>query len=102
MATAKGIDLTEDLELKIVDGDFKVSYSDQNHIWLIIKAYLGAFKQFPLVGVGVDYYLSSAGKKQELKRNISVQIDADGFTDIRFRIENNDFEVDATRILEAE
>lgn len=100
MANVKDIDLTDDLELKIIDGDFKVSESDQNHILLIVKAYLGAFKQFPLVGVGVDLFIASTGQQQILRRNIAVQLEADNYGDILVGVTGNDqYTIDAERIL---
>ena len=102
MATAKDIDLTDDLELRIEDGDFKVSESDQNHILLIVKTYLGAFKQYPLVGVGVDYFLSSSGQQQVLRRNITVQLKADSFTSVEIDANDNTYAINAKRILEVD
>lgn len=99
MATAKDIDLEDDLDLKIVNGDFIVANSDQNHIINICKANIGAFKQFPLLGVGIDNYIGSVGQKQILKRAISVQLESDGFKVNRIETRNeDDYYIDANRI----
>lgn len=99
MATAKDIDLTEDLDLNIVIGDFKVSESDQNHIINICKVNVGGYKQFPLLGVGIDSYVGSVGQQQLLKRSISVQLESDGFKINEIKIKEGDnYYIDAERI----
>lgn len=100
MATdnVKDIDLTDALDLKIANGDFVVSDSDQNHILLIIKSYLGAFKQFPLVGVGIDYFRSSNGQQSAIKRSISVQLEYDSYSNIETIVnKDNTFYITAKR-----
>jgi len=99
MANVKDIDFNESFELKIANGDFVLSDSDQNHIMLITKSYLGAFKQYPLIGVGVDYYQASTGQQQVLKRNIKVQLESDSYqvTDVKI-LANDTYYIDAKRI----
>ena len=75
----KDININEDFELEILNGDFKVDESDKNHIQLIIRTYLGAWKEFPRVGCGIDYYMASSGQETILKRNIAVQLAADNY-----------------------
>jgi len=72
-------DLAEDFDLIIENGDFRVADSDQNHVLLIIKTFLGSFKQFPLVGMGIDQELASTGRQQVIKRNMRVQLNNDGY-----------------------
>lgn len=79
MATAKDIKLTDSLDLDIVNGDFKISESDQTHIILLMKTYQGSWKQFPLVGLGIDYYIASSGSRNLLKRAMTVQMEADDY-----------------------
>lgn len=103
MAYVKDILFNEDFDLIIKDGDFKVAESDENHIALIIKTYLGAWKEYPLVGVGIDMYLASSGNENLLKRNISVQLAADNYkvNKIQMNTTSNtgfEFSVDAQRI----
>ena len=95
----KDIDIEENtFELRIVDGDFKLAESDQNHIMLLTKAYLGAFKQFPLVGVGIDYFISSSNQSQIIKRNIAVQLESDSYNKITIDIDRDTYSIDAKRI----
>jgi len=100
MAMVKDIDLETDLDLKIIDGDFAISDSDQNHVINILKAYLGGYKQFPLVGVGIDYYLASAGTQQVIKRNITVQMESDGYKVNKIEVlGQSKYSIDANRII---
>ena len=96
----KDIDLETDLDLKIIDGDFAISDSDQNHVINILKAYVGGYKQFPLVGVGIDYYLASAGTQQVIKRNITVQMESDGYKVNKIDVlGQSKYSIDANRII---
>jgi hypothetical protein len=99
MANVKDIGLSEDFELISKNGDFFIEDSDQNHIALILKSYLGAFKEFPLVGLGIDYYIASSGNKEVIKRNMTVQLNNDAFKVNEIKINNDStYYVDAIRI----
>ena len=96
----KDISLEEDLDLTITNGDFVISDSDQNHVINILKAYTGGFKQFPLVGVGIDYYLASSGTQQVIKRNITVQLESDGYKVNEVEVlGQSKYSIDAKRII---
>lgn len=96
----KDIDLDDDLDLRIVDGDFKVAASDQNHVIIILKSYFGAFKQFPLVGLGIDQYMAASTTPQVLKRAIQVQLSADSYKVDNIKVlPDFTYEINADRIL---
>jgi hypothetical protein len=95
----KDIDLTDSLELNILNGDFVIAESDQNHIVNICKANIGCYKQFPLLGVGIDQYIASAGTSLILKRNISINLESDSFKVNEIKVvENDNYYIDAIRI----
>lgn len=74
------IDNTYDLVIK--DGDFAVSESNEADIDLILNSEKGNWKQWPLVGFGVKKYLEAAHSRASLdkmKRDIQLQLQADGF-----------------------
>lgn len=75
----KDIIIDDNFDLIIENGDFKVSESDQQHIQLICITAIGSFKNAPLMGVGIEQYISSSGQSESLKRAISVQLAADGY-----------------------
>ena len=85
---ANDLKLDEDGDLYIDPntGDLKIDLSDKQHIKDIINSNTGWWKQFPLVGVGVQYYLNSSGLDQQLEREIKVQLTADGYSVERPRV----------------
>lgn len=93
--------ILEDYDLVIENGDFKLSSSDMQHIELICVTNLGDWKQYPLQGVGIENYISSAGQTDALKRTISIQLAADGYkvNQILVKGTNETFEysIDAVR-----
>lgn len=100
MATAKDIILDDSNDLVINSlGDFDVQDSDQQHVILIVNTYLGQWKQSPFVGVGIIRYLNSSGQQQTLKRNMTVQMIADGYqvNEIILK-ENTLYYIDANRL----
>ena len=97
----KDIILDDDFDLIIENGDFKVSESDMQHIQLICITDLGHWKNAPLLGVGIEKYISSSGQTDALKRSINIQLSADGYrvNEILVKGTNETFEysIDATR-----
>jgi len=93
--------ILEDYDLVIENGDFKVSSSDNQHIELICITDLGHWKEYPLVGVGIQKYIASSGQTESLKRTINVQLSADGYNVSQVEVigSNEDFQyyIDATR-----
>lgn len=77
---AKDFKLGSDGDLVFSGGDLKIDFSDKQHIKDIINSNTGWWKQFPLVGVGIQYYLNSSGKDQQLEREIRLQLTADGYS----------------------
>lgn len=71
--------LDSDGDLLIVDGDFYIAASDQQHASLLLNTSVGSWTQFPLVGVGIQYYQASAGQTSLLQRNIGIQFEVDGY-----------------------
>lgn len=95
----KDIILDDSNDLSFSVGDFVIKDSDQQHVILIINTFLGQWKQYPFVGVGIVRYLNSSGKQGTLKRNITVQMIADGYEvkDIILK-DNSIYYIDANRI----
>lgn len=67
-------------ELSLLNGDFMAAESDQQHIEDIIGSFIGEWKEFPYIGVGVEDYINSTGEEQELARQIKLQLQADGYS----------------------
>lgn len=79
----KAFDLLEDedgdLAIDAVAGDLVIGLSDKQHIRDIIVSFIGYWKQFPQIGVGIDSYVSSSGKQQEIQRLAQLQLQGDGY-----------------------
>lgn len=95
----KDIILDDDNDIIINSlGDFSVLDSDQQHVILIINTFLGQWKESPYTGVGIVRYLNSSGQQQTLRRNMTVQMIADGYTVREIILKDNElYYIDATR-----
>jgi hypothetical protein len=71
--------LNDDIFIDTVTGDFAFIESDTQHIKDIVTGWAGWWKEFPTVGVGVSQYLGRGGSVQFLKREIKVNLKADGY-----------------------
>jgi hypothetical protein len=100
MATAKDFLQDTDNDILIVDNDFVVGNSDEDHIVDIISSNQGEWKEYILCGVGIENYLNASGVQLQLKKQILQQLANDGFTDINVTFNDTNttnFEVDAVR-----
>ena len=66
-------------DLIIENGDLKLGYSDEQHQKLLLLAEKGAYKENPLVGVGILKQLENENPS-ELLREIRNQFTSDGMT----------------------
>ena len=78
--------LNDSDDLSIVDGDFNVGDSDEQHAILIVNTAPGSWKQFPVVGVGIGAFIGSSGQTATIKRRINVQMEKDGYANIQVSI----------------
>lgn len=74
---AKDFIINDDLE--IADGDFKIDYSDQQHIESILKAHKGQYYQSPLLGVGIEDNYKGNVNKNLLKKEIRLHLESDNY-----------------------
>ena len=63
----------------IKDGDFVVGESEQHHIEDIIVSNKGEYRQHPLLGVGGLNFLNSSLSIDDIRKQISVQLNYDNF-----------------------
>lgn len=82
MAAAQDILSNNSGDLLINNNDFQYGLSDPQHITDTLVATPLSWKQYPADGVGIDYYVNSSGKQQQLQREIKLQLSNDGYTDI--------------------
>lgn len=79
MADRIDISLDDNDDLQIVNGDFVIDFSDQQHIADTINAYAGWWKEFPTDGVGIQLYQNSSAGGQQLARKIKIELEKDGY-----------------------
>ena len=100
MATVKDFVQDNTGDLLVNNGDFVIDFSDTEHITDIISSAQGAWKEYPLCGVGIDNYLNSSGTQNILTQSIIQQLAIDGYNSIDVEFQSNDvskFSVDAIR-----
>lgn len=82
MIQVKDIMLDDNNDLTIRNGDFDVQYSDGQHVKLILLSELGAWRQEPLVGIGIRRMLNiklSDIDRMLLRKQIAIQLQYDGY-----------------------
>lgn len=85
----KDIILDENNDLEIVNGDFVIDQSDQQHVKGIVSFQKGALKEFPLVGFGVETYLKQTTlNKLKFMRDLKVQLANDNYPNAQIKINN--------------
>ena len=85
---ASDLKLTDN-DLAIENGDFVISLSDEQHIEDIITSFLGWWKEYPALGVGIKQYQGSSGMEQTMEREIKLQLQGDGYTVDGAKVESN-------------
>jgi len=80
------IKLTDSQDIVIDSGDFKIIESDVQHVQDIINSYPGWWKQYPLLGVGIQFYNAGPQSDDLILREIKIQLDSDGYDCIRPQI----------------
>lgn len=83
-------------DLEFVNGDIRINESDSQHVEHIMIADKGQFRQFPLIGVGIKRQLNGSFNPQEVKQNIKLQLESDGYNVRQVVIEPtiDDFKID--------
>lgn len=76
-------------DLVFINGDFKLSNSDEQDCVLLINTAAGAWKQSPTIGVGIQAYLGSTGQTAALRKSIVEQLQLDGFSNIDVILETD-------------
>lgn len=69
--------VNNDLYINPVTKDFELAEADTQHVENIIIAEPGWYKEFPLIGVGLQKYNRTTGKQQELDRLIALNLKMD-------------------------
>ncbi len=89
--------LDENKNLRIENGDFVIGESEQQEIELLLTSFKGSWKESPEVGIGIKHLLKSRDALPSIKREINIQLAADGFKVKDINIDYPNIEIDATR-----
>lgn len=78
------------------NGDFNIGFSDEQHIKHLVVSSPGHFKNAPLLGVQIKDYINSSmtpATQQKLEREIRMQLEADGVTQISIIVDPQTYEI---------
>jgi len=87
-----------DLAIDANTGDFFLTDSDTQHVKDIINSFVGWYKEFPTLGVGVKRYLGRPGGIQVLKREIKIHLKSDGYRADNIIVQGNDIYITGDRV----
>ncbi len=76
----KDIQVNENHEPIIKNGDFVVGESDQQHVIDITFAHPGEYKAFPMLGFGAVLHLKKNKNDYQFKRDLKIQLEYDGYS----------------------
>ena len=76
---ATDILLDDDMNYQIENGDFKIGESDYQSATLVLNTNEGSWKGQPFCGMGIAKYEGAANAQLQMKREIMIQLRADGF-----------------------
>lgn len=95
---ANNIDILNDSDgdILIQNGDIVYGPADQQHIEDIMLAHKGHYKQSPAVGVGIRSEIKGSGG-EKLRREIKLQLEADGFNVKKLFVNKGEINIDADR-----
>lgn len=98
MGKAHDIRFTDADDLFITSGgDFGITESDTQHVDNIIDSWVGHWREFPTVGVGVKRKLAQSGNIQRISREIKIQLTTDGYNVKNIQIVNGEVYVTGKR-----
>ena len=81
MTNGNDILLTDELDLKIENGDFAIGRADQQNVQIIFLAHPGEIKEWPMLGFGASKYLKTNVTQAKFYRNLKMQLKYDGYVD---------------------
>lgn len=82
MSNRRDIRLDETNDFVVVDGDFDIEYSDQQHIKDILESGQGNWKQNPGIGVYIEEMLNGPFGLSE-KRYVRENLSSDGYAQVQ-------------------
>jgi hypothetical protein len=95
---ATDILLDDDGDLLIVNDDFRIGLSDEQHIEDILISYPGEYKQSPLCGVNIRRAINGS-IDGVVRRDVRLNLEADGYQVNNIVFTESELSIDAKRTL---
>ncbi len=85
----KDILLTDDNDIKILNGDFDIGESEMQEVGLILQSTQGEWKEFPLLGPNLFRFIKAKTNKAEIEREVSLHLGMDNkdFKTLKTKVE---------------
>ena len=96
---ANDILLDDENDFKLLNGDFFVGGSDEQHIQHLLQSVKGNFLQFPTVGVQITDFINGNLSKVELEKRVRLELTKDGYflKTLTIDLETGQISIDAKR-----
>ena len=86
-------------DIVITGGDISVGKSDQQHVEHIMRASIGHYRQWPLIGVNIKTYQNGPFNAVTLKQNIERNLVSDNYSVRQVLISaSGEISIDAERV----
>jgi hypothetical protein len=89
-----GIQLDQDIDIIVSNGHLQIGHTLYQNQYLILKAQKGDYKEYPILGVGIDD-ITNDEDTTEWKRRIREEFERDGLSVNSISIDNGEIKIDA-------
>lgn len=86
--------LLQDYDIIIADGDIAIGQSDYQHVETLLATHHGHWRQWPILGIGIDKYLNGPIDKT-IERTIKVALEYDGAKRFQVKVTKKGIEISA-------
>ncbi len=73
------LQLDNEGDLLIENGDFVIAESDEQHVTHLLQAVKGDYKQFPTTGCNLIDFIKKGESAKKIEHEITTQLKADGY-----------------------
>lgn len=85
---AQDILIGDDMDLIIENGDIKLGLSDYQHVNNLMLSNKGEYKQYPILGIGIQKYQNCIIDKT-IEQEIKLQLEIDGVKQKDVKLNDN-------------
>lgn len=84
--------LLQDYDIVVDNGDIAIDKSDYQHVENLLATHPGHWRQWPILGVGIDKYLNGIIDKT-IERTIKVMVEYDGANKAQVKLNSKGIEI---------